>query len=67
MADLFTRPYSPDYSGLINQTAVGGFILGVCWLGYELMRGARRHREREPGWSWRWKERLGSVESWEFG
>ncbi|PVG01499.1 hypothetical protein CPB86DRAFT_699009 [Serendipita vermifera] len=67
MADIYTRPYTPNYSGLINQTAVGAFLLGICWLGYELMRGARRHREREPGWGWRWKERLGSVESWEFG
>lgn len=67
MADIDTRPYSSNYSGLINQAAIGGFLLALCWTGYELMRTARRHRMREAGWRWRWGETLGSVESWEFG
>ena len=67
MADFYTRPYSPNYSGLINQAGFGGFLLALCWTGYELMRSARRHRQREVGWRWKWREPLGSVESWEFG
>jgi hypothetical protein len=67
MADINTRPFSPNYSGLINQAGFGGFILAFLWMGYELMRTVRRHREREPTWAFKWRERLGSVESWEFG
>ncbi|KIM23172.1 hypothetical protein M408DRAFT_17948 [Serendipita vermifera MAFF 305830] len=62
MADIDTRPYSRDYSGLVNQAGFGGFLLMLCWTGYELMRSTRRHRKREAGWGWTWKEPLGSVE-----
>lgn len=63
MADVNTRPYSTNYSGLINQAGYGTLLLTACWIGYELMRYIRRNK----GEGKKWNDGLGSVETWEFG
>jgi hypothetical protein len=63
MADVSTRPYSKDYSGLVNQAGYGALLFTTCWIGYELMRRTRRSK----GEGKKWKDGLGSVETWEFG
>ncbi|KAJ6508720.1 hypothetical protein C8R45DRAFT_815696 [Mycena sanguinolenta] len=60
MADLQTRPFSKNYSGLINQTVIALVIAAVAVTGQELMKRARRGAKFNP-------ETLGSRESWEFG
>ncbi|KIK52099.1 hypothetical protein GYMLUDRAFT_88867 [Collybiopsis luxurians FD-317 M1] len=61
MGDIQTRPFSKNYSGLINQSVIGIAITVICVGGQELMKRARRGRKiyREGV--------LGSRESWEFG
>ncbi|TBU27050.1 hypothetical protein BD311DRAFT_666174 [Dichomitus squalens] len=60
MATIQNRPFSKDYSGLINQSVVAGGILLVTITAHEIMR--RKRRGKGPH-----DEGLGSVESWEFG
>ncbi|KAH8114732.1 DUF221-domain-containing protein [Phellopilus nigrolimitatus] len=59
MATLEQRPFSRNYSGLINQSVLAGCIIVFCVTSHELMKRKRRGKQQ--------KERLGSVESWEFG
>ncbi|KAI0775528.1 DUF221-domain-containing protein [Trametes elegans] len=60
MATLQNRPFSKDYSGLINQSVVAvGFLL-IAISAHEFMKRKRRGRRRDG-------DDLGSVESWEFG
>ncbi len=65
MADVNTRPYSTNYSGLVNQAGYGMLLLSACWIGYELMRYTRRSKGKREGK--KWNDGLGSVETWEFG
>ncbi|KAI1793237.1 hypothetical protein LXA43DRAFT_231356 [Ganoderma leucocontextum] len=60
MATIQNRPFSKDYSGLINQSVVAGGIFLVTITAHECMR--RRRRGKGPH-----GQGLGSVESWEFG
>ncbi|KAJ7672754.1 hypothetical protein B0H17DRAFT_1170837 [Mycena rosella] len=60
MADIQTRPFSKNYSGLINQSVIALAITVVCVTGQELMKRSRRGTKYNP-------ETLGSRESWEFG
>ncbi|RDX49881.1 hypothetical protein OH76DRAFT_1349897 [Lentinus brumalis] len=60
MATIQNRPFSKDYSGLINQSVVAGGILLITISAHEFMR--RKRRGKGP-----FKEGLGSVETWEFG
>ncbi|KAF5369353.1 hypothetical protein D9758_002763 [Tetrapyrgos nigripes] len=60
MTDIQTRPFSKNYSGLINQSVIAVGITVLCVTGQELMRRARRGK-KQP------EEGLGSRESWEFG
>ncbi|KAI0755185.1 hypothetical protein C8Q80DRAFT_1093766 [Daedaleopsis nitida] len=60
MATIQNRPFSKDYSGLINQSVVAGGILLIAISAHEFMRRKRRGKGPfGPG--------LGSVETWEFG
>jgi hypothetical protein len=61
MSDIQTRPFSRNYSGLINQSVIGLAIVVLCVGGQELMKRARRGKNIYR------KEALGSRESWEFG
>ncbi|KAF9483352.1 hypothetical protein BDN70DRAFT_799820 [Pholiota conissans] len=62
MSDIQTRPFSKNYSGLINQSVIGLGIAVICISLQELMKRRRRGRALvEPGVG------LGSRESWEFG
>ncbi|KAI8986240.1 DUF221-domain-containing protein [Trametes punicea] len=60
MATIQNRPFSKDYSGLINQSVVAGVIILITVSAHEIMKRRRRGR-RQHG------QGLGSVESWEFG
>ncbi|KAJ6585051.1 hypothetical protein B0H19DRAFT_1206666 [Mycena capillaripes] len=60
MGDIQTRPFSKNYSGLINQSVIALAITVVCVTGQELMKRARRGSKYNT-------ETLGSRESWEFG
>ncbi|KAJ7212056.1 hypothetical protein GGX14DRAFT_621525 [Mycena pura] len=60
MGDIQTRPFSKNYSGLINQSVIALAITAVCVTGQELMKRARRGNKYDP-------ETLGSRQSWEFG
>ncbi|KAJ7069743.1 hypothetical protein C8F01DRAFT_526127 [Mycena amicta] len=60
MGDIQTRPFSRNYSGLINQSVIALGITVVCVTGQELMKRARRGNKYDP-------KTLGSRESWEFG
>ncbi|KAJ6559133.1 hypothetical protein DFH09DRAFT_1247926 [Mycena vulgaris] len=60
MGDIQTRPFSKDYSGLVNQSVIALAITVVCVTGQELMKRARRGTRYN-------RESLGSRESWEFG
>ncbi|KAJ7675759.1 hypothetical protein DFH06DRAFT_977107 [Mycena polygramma] len=60
MGDIQTRPFSKNYSGLVNQSVIAIAITVVCVTGQELMKRARRGVKYNP-------ETLGSRESWEFG
>lgn len=59
MGDIQNRPFSKDYSGLINQSVIAVGITVLCVGCYEVMK--RRRRGPHP------PEGLGSVESWQFG
>ncbi|KZT65812.1 hypothetical protein DAEQUDRAFT_730988 [Daedalea quercina L-15889] len=59
MATIQSRPFSKNYSGLVNQSVIAGCIFVVCITAHECMKRKRRGQTRE--------ERVGSVESWEFG
>ncbi|KAL4246638.1 CSC1 family protein [Abortiporus biennis] len=61
MATIQERPFSKDYSGLINQSVVAVGILVIAISSHEYMRRKRR------GDRWNKAEGLGSVESWQFG
>ncbi|KAF9016991.1 hypothetical protein BDZ89DRAFT_1094388 [Hymenopellis radicata] len=62
MGDIQTRPFSKNYSGLINQSVIAVGITVLCVTGQELMKRRRRGKGKtQPG------EGLGSRESWEFG
>ncbi|KAG7088362.1 hypothetical protein E1B28_012366 [Marasmius oreades] len=62
MSDIHTRPFSKNYSGLINQTVIAIGITVLCVGGQELMKRVRRGKsQRRDAIS------LGSRESWEFG
>ncbi|KAH9002732.1 hypothetical protein EDB86DRAFT_3063264 [Lactarius hatsudake] len=58
MATLDDRPFSKDYSGLVNQSVIAVCIAALCITSHELMK--RKRRGNEP-------ESHDSVESWEFG
>lgn len=58
MATLKDRPFSKDYSGLVNQSVITVCIAVLCITSHELMK--RKRRGNEP-------KSHGSVESWEFG
>ncbi|PIL22331.1 hypothetical protein GSI_15019 [Ganoderma sinense ZZ0214-1] len=60
MATIQNRPFSKDYSGLINQSVVAAGIFLVTITAHECMRRSRRGKGPFP-------PGLGSVESWEFG
>ncbi|KAG2066463.1 DUF221-domain-containing protein [Suillus decipiens] len=60
MADIQTRPFSKDYSGLINQSVIAIALVTVSVTSHEIMKRRRRRLHTQP-------EGLGSVESWEFG
>ncbi|KAJ2930898.1 hypothetical protein H1R20_g6193, partial [Candolleomyces eurysporus] len=62
MGDIQTRPFSKNYSGLINQTVIGIAITVICVTGQELMKRRRRKGRKVPP-----EEGLGKRESWEFG
>ncbi|KAI0247633.1 hypothetical protein BJV78DRAFT_904502 [Lactifluus subvellereus] len=58
MATLDKRPFSNDYSGLLNQSVFTVCIAGICIISHDIMKRKRRGNKVEG---------LGSVESWEFG
>ncbi|KIY72425.1 DUF221-domain-containing protein [Cylindrobasidium torrendii FP15055 ss-10] len=64
MGDIQTRPFSKNYSGLINQSVIAVGITVLCVTGQEIMKRRRRGTGKtnpgEPG-------ELGSRETWEFG
>ncbi|KAJ7078629.1 hypothetical protein C8R43DRAFT_351529 [Mycena crocata] len=60
MGDIQTRPFSKNYSGLVNQSVIALAITVLCVTGQELMKRARRGSKYDP-------DSLGSRESWEFG
>ncbi|KAJ7784498.1 hypothetical protein B0H16DRAFT_1681889 [Mycena metata] len=60
MADVQDRPFSKNYSGLINQSVIALAITLICVTGQELMKRRRRGTNYDP-------ETLGSRESWGFG
>lgn len=62
MATVENRPYSDNYSGLVNQAGYGMLMFTLCWSGYELMRRARRNKGKGLKF-----DELGSVETWEWG
>ncbi|KAH7885331.1 hypothetical protein F5I97DRAFT_1956518 [Phlebopus sp. FC_14] len=59
MGDIQTRPFSKDYSGLINQSVIAIGLAAICITSHEVLK--RRRRGTHP------QEGLGSVESWQFG
>ncbi|KAF7288521.1 CBM1 domain-containing protein [Mycena chlorophos] len=61
MADVQDRPFSKNYSGLINQSIIAGIITLLAVTGQELMK---RHRRSGVPYD---PKTLGSRESWEFG
>ncbi|KAK0464387.1 uncharacterized protein EV420DRAFT_1263449 [Desarmillaria tabescens] len=60
MGDIQTRPFSKNYSGLINQTVIAVGITVLCVGGQEYMKRKRREKKQ-------YEEGLGSRESWQFG
>ncbi|KZT09143.1 uncharacterized protein LAESUDRAFT_695760 [Laetiporus sulphureus 93-53] len=58
MATIQSRPFSKDYSGLINQSVIGGCIVLLCATAHECLKRKRRktRRRHDPN----------SVECWEF-
>ncbi|KAF9468511.1 hypothetical protein BDZ94DRAFT_668548 [Collybia nuda] len=59
MGDIQTRPFSKNYSGLVNQSVIAIGITVLCVTSQELMKRRRRGQPNNPS--------LGSRESWEFG
>ncbi|KAF9781625.1 hypothetical protein BJ322DRAFT_233934 [Thelephora terrestris] len=64
MATLDQRPFSKDYSGLVNQSAFALGLALVCVTFHDIMRRTRRGRGKDPRYE---PGQLGSVETWEFG
>ncbi|KAF9565721.1 hypothetical protein CPC08DRAFT_740946 [Agrocybe pediades] len=62
MDDIQTRPFSKNYSGLINQTVIAIGLTTICVTAQELMKRRRRGKARDES-----GHGLGSRESWEFG
>ncbi|KAJ7600700.1 hypothetical protein C8J56DRAFT_911019 [Mycena floridula] len=62
MGDIQTRPFSRNYSGLINQSVIALGITVLCVTGQELMKRRRRGKGKTAV-----DTALGSRESWEFG
>ncbi|KAL5501776.1 hypothetical protein ACEPAH_9036 [Sanghuangporus vaninii] len=60
MATLEQRPFSRDYSGLINQSVLMGCIVVICVTVHEVLKRKRRGKNYD-------EKSLGSVESWQFG
>lgn len=60
MADIQNRPFSKDYSGLVNQSVITIVLAVVSVTLHEIMKRRRRGLHTQPAG-------LGSVESWEFG
>ncbi|KAG2338484.1 hypothetical protein BDR05DRAFT_969182 [Suillus weaverae] len=60
MADIQNRPFSKDYSGLLNQSVITIALAVVSVTSHEIMKRRRRGLHTQL-------EGLGSVESWEFG
>ncbi|PBK74975.1 hypothetical protein ARMSODRAFT_500296 [Armillaria solidipes] len=60
MSDIQTRPFSKNYSGLINQSVIAIGITVLCVGGQEYMKRKRRGKKQ-------YEEGLGSRESWQFG
>ncbi|KAG1750941.1 late exocytosis, associated with Golgi transport-domain-containing protein [Suillus occidentalis] len=60
MADIQNRPFSKDYSGLVNQSVITIVLAVVSVTLHEIMKRRRRGLYTQPAG-------LGSVESWEFG
>ncbi|KAF5360772.1 hypothetical protein D9756_004691 [Leucocoprinus leucothites] len=60
MTDIQTRPFSKNYSGLINQSVIAIGITVLCVGSHEFMKRRRRGRYNP-------QDELGSRESWEFG
>ncbi|KAH7915420.1 hypothetical protein BJ138DRAFT_1189738 [Hygrophoropsis aurantiaca] len=59
MGDIQNRPFSKNYSGLVNQSVIAVGLTVLCVTSHEIMKRRRRGRHPPKG--------LGSVESWEFG
>lgn len=59
MGDIQNRPFSKDYSGLIDQSIIAVGITILCVGCHEVMKSRRRGPHPPEG--------LGSVESWQFG
>ncbi|KAF9649393.1 hypothetical protein BDM02DRAFT_3166745 [Thelephora ganbajun] len=64
MATLDQRPFSKNYSGLINQSVFAVGLALICIASHDIMKRVRRGRGRNPGYE---PGQLGSVETWEFG
>ncbi|KAG7440881.1 uncharacterized protein BT62DRAFT_567336 [Guyanagaster necrorhizus] len=60
MGDIQTRPFSKNYSGLINQSVIAVGITVLCVGGHEYMKRKRRGKKQ-------YEDGLGSRESWQFG
>ncbi|KAG1751153.1 hypothetical protein EDB19DRAFT_1675660 [Suillus lakei] len=60
MGDIQNRPFSKDYSGLVNQSVIAIALAAVSVTSHEIMKRRRRGPHTQL-------EGLGSVESWEFG
>ncbi|KAG1906688.1 uncharacterized protein F5891DRAFT_476392 [Suillus fuscotomentosus] len=60
MADIQTRLFSKDYSGLVNQSVITIVVAVMSVMSHEILKRRRRGLHIQP-------EGLGSVESWEFG
>ncbi|KIK92736.1 hypothetical protein PAXRUDRAFT_146651 [Paxillus rubicundulus Ve08.2h10] len=59
MSDIQTRPFSKDYSGLLNQSVIAIGLTVICLTSYEVMKRRRRGPHPPQG--------TDSVESWQFG
>ncbi|KAH9179383.1 hypothetical protein EDB89DRAFT_1901360, partial [Lactarius sanguifluus] len=52
MATLNDRPFSKDYSGLVNQSVIAVCIAALCITSHELMKRKRRGNEPETHDGW---------------
>ncbi|KAL1736526.1 hypothetical protein EV714DRAFT_198114 [Schizophyllum commune] len=60
MGDIYTRPFSRNYSGLVNQSVIALGITVLCISSHEFMKRRRRGKQYRKG-------EVGSRESWGFG